>query len=723
MNRFAYRTTGLLIKTLYNLTKARVTLHGSENIPDGSIIFAINHFTRLETFLMPYIIFNITKIPVWSLADYKLFKGLFGDYLEQVGAVSTQNPDRDQLIVKSLMTGEAIWVIFPEGRMVKSKKIVEKGRFMISYAEGKHPPHSGAATLGLRTEFYRRRILHLAETGNPEATRLLTQFNIESVEQIRKRKTYIVPVNLTYYPIRANENLLSKLAISLVENISDRVVEEIMTEGAMLLSGVDIDVRFGKPMLIGAHLENKKIQKDICGAVPFGFDDSLPSIKQMRRAALRIMNRYMATIYALTTVNHDHLFASFLRMVPGRAVDEQDLRRRVFLAASQYIGKTPMHFHKNLQQDQVSILSDDRYQKYEDFLAVATEKSVVKREGGRLIKNRSKLYSPLNFHRARIDNPIAVMANAVEPLSQLQRILRRLSWMPGFWIRRRVWKLLIEREQQRFAQDYDQHYREGESKGKEIGSPYLLTGKSRHTGIVLIHGYMAAPAEMRELATYLARKGFRVYVTRLSGHGTSPDDLAGRTYHDWIKSVDTGFGIISSQCRHVVVGGFSAGGLLALNMASRIPRLSAVFAICPSMRLQNPFSKLAPAVDTFNRMMKKVQMGRIQKTFVENKPEHPHINYSRNPISGVLQLENLIQATFPKLPDIQMPALIIQSKGDPVVDPNGSREAFEELGTSEKEYRLLNYARHGIVLGDDAEPVHRAVGDFISNLKHKPTSP
>ena len=64
MNRFAYRTTGLAIKTISNLSKANIALHGQENIPDGSIIFVINHFTRIETFLMPYQIFTVTKVPV-----------------------------------------------------------------------------------------------------------------------------------------------------------------------------------------------------------------------------------------------------------------------------------------------------------------------------------------------------------------------------------------------------------------------------------------------------------------------------------------------------------------------------------------------------------------------------------------------------------------------------------------------------------------------------------
>ena len=148
MNRFAYRTTTLALKAFSWFSKARVNIHGRENIPrDGSLLFVVNHFTRIETLLLPYWLNKLTDLPVWSLADYELFKGALGTYLDNVGAVSTRNPERDRLIVRSLLTGEAAWVIYPEGRMVKSKKIVEKGKYMISYAGGKHPPHTGAATL------------------------------------------------------------------------------------------------------------------------------------------------------------------------------------------------------------------------------------------------------------------------------------------------------------------------------------------------------------------------------------------------------------------------------------------------------------------------------------------------------------------------------------------------------------------------------------------------
>lgn len=723
MNKFAFRTTGLLIKALYNLSRATFHLHSQENIPKGPIIFVVNHFTRLETFLFPYVAYTLTKTPVWSLAAADLFRGTFGEYLEKVGAVSNKAPNRDRLIVKTLLTGEANWIIFPEGRMVKNKKIVERGKHLISYAGGKHPPHTGAATLALRTEFYRRRILDLADSNHVEALRLLGLFQIDGVENVSEMPTRIVPVNISYYPLRARENILSKMAVSLVGNIPERVIEELMTEGSMLLSGVDIDIRFGAPIDLRPSLECNCIKKDVQARAPFDFDDAIPSKKRLRREALRIMNDYMSAIYSMTTVNHDHLFASVLKRMPCRSMEEMDLRRRVFLAATGEFKKKPIYRHCSLEEDQIHLITDDGFHKFSDFMDLALERGVLSRKNGRLFKNPIVRSASLDFNRIRINNPIAVMANDVEPLTELQHLIRRVSLQPSRWIRERVANRLIKQEVSAFEADYRRYFREGESKEKSVGRPFLLKGGGGKDGVLLVHGYMAAPAEVKALADELERRGFWVYGVRLAGHGTAPEDLSERSWQDWSRSVETGYGIISSLCRNVVVGGFSTGGGLALELATRVPGISGVFAVCPPVRLRNPLSKLVPGMDVLRKSLKKVGMGSVLKKFVENHPENPGINYFRNPISGVHQLERLMEDLNEKLPLIKLPALVIQSKGDPVVDPLGSKELFEKIGTRDKEYRIFDFNRHGILLGDGSQTVHSTIGRFCKQvLQSRPTA-
>jgi esterase/lipase/1-acyl-sn-glycerol-3-phosphate acyltransferase len=716
MNRFAYRSTGFAIKTLSNLSKANISLHGPEKIPDGSIIFVINHFTRIETFLMPAQIYSLTKVPVWSLADYELFRGAFGSYLEKVGAVSTKSPDRDLLIVKTLLTGEANWIIFPEGRMVKNQKIIEKGQYMISWAGGKHPPHTGAGTLAIRTEFYRQRLRRLSTDKPDEAKYLMDLFQIDSLDPVLDRCTYIVPVNLTYYPIRARENILSKLALRLVDDLPERIVEELMTEGSMLISGVDLDIHFGNPILIDDYLHNAAIRRDIETAERINFDDPIASKSTLRKEALKLMQRYMTDIYEMTAVNLDHIFATILKFMRYKKLDEMDFRRRVFLAASLIRQQKGMHLHPGLKADQVHLLTDDRFGKVNDFITIALEKGNLQRNNDGYLKDHAKFSSPYEFHRARIDNPIDVFANATEPLTELQRTTRRIASQPGFWIKRKVAKYLLEQDMREFDSDYHEFYVQGESKSMDVGMPFVVKGKSKNVGILLSHGYMAAPFEVKGLANFLGRMGYWVYVPRLKGHGTSPDDLATRSYQDWMRSIDRGYAIISSICHKVVVGGFSTGAGLALDLAVRLKQVAGVFAVAAPMTLMDFSSKFAPAVDMWNRIMDRAYKVGPKKEFVENKPENPHINYLRNPIAGVREIERLMNDLEPKLPNLDIPALIVQSRRDPVVDPKGSRKIFELIGTREKEYILFNFDRHGILLGDGAEKVYRAIGEFVKQF-------
>jgi esterase/lipase len=131
------------------------------------------------------------------------------------------------------------------------------------------------------------------------------------------------------------------------------------------------------------------------------------------------------------------------------------------------------------------------------------------------------------------------------------------------------------------------------------------------------------------------------------------------------------------------------------------------------MKLKDLGSYFVSTLDSWNIMIKKMHLKAMAKEFIENIPENPHINYSRNPIAGIHQLEKLMDSLEPKLETIHQPALVVQSRKDPVVNPKGTLKLFEGLGSETKEYYVFDYNRHGILIGEGITRIYKAIENFI----------
>ncbi|MCK5310940.1 MAG: alpha/beta fold hydrolase [Desulfobacteraceae bacterium] len=719
MNRFAIYMSSYALKTFSPFSKAKVQVHGDNNIPDGSVIYTANHFTRLETILLPYYIHKITKKPAWSLADAELFQGnLLKPFLENLGAVSTQDPHRNYLITKNLISGDAEWIIFPEGMMVKNKKLISHDHFGMQMGDQIIKPHSGAATIALRCEFYRERLRRMENKNRSEFERLINHFEIKDPARVLGIQTYIVPVNITYYPILAKKNLLSTIAEKLIDNPSARTMDELKTEGSMILSGVNIDIRFGKPIRIKDYLHNSFIESDLNSKRAMDFDRNICSRHAMKEHSSKIMGRFLTSIYEMATINYDHILASILRHLPENLEDEDiyTLKCRLFLAVTRLISKSKSFFHKSLYQNQISLLTDDRYKKIEHFLKEAIDTGIITHVKDKIHINSDKINSCNNFHNVRIENPIYVMANEIEPINEVEELIKRVAEMTPAVVRNRIKNNLVEKTKDDYHKTYNKYYNKEESKEKKIGAPLFLKAENEKAGILLIHGYMAAPEEMRGLAEFFHEKSFTVYVPRLKGHGTSPEDLSTTQYQEWIESVEEGYVILKHTCKKLFVGGFSTGAALALELCARTDDINAAFAVAPPMKLKDLGSHFVPAISLFNNMMKKAYLSKIAKEFIHNDPENPHINYARNPIAGIRELERLTKKLEGDLQNIEVPVLVVQSRKDPVVNPVGTLKLFNKIGSEQKEYFLFDYERHGILLGKGADRIYKNIESFISQF-------
>jgi esterase/lipase len=174
--------------------------------------------------------------------------------------------------------------------------------------------------------------------------------------------------------------------------------------------------------------------------------------------------------------------------------------------------------------------------------------------------------------------------------------------------------------------------------------------------------------------------------------------------------------ILANSANDVVLGGFSMGAGLALLAATNMSyKVKAVFAINCAMRLRRRTAKLAPAVVLWNRLVDKLVKDEGRRHFVPNEPENPHINYFRNPISGVKELMELMDELSVRLDRIKIPTLLIQSSEDPIVHPEGSKQLYESLGSEDKELVMFNSDRHGILRGEMSQRVFTRISEFVNS--------
>jgi carboxylesterase len=277
---------------------------------------------------------------------------------------------------------------------------------------------------------------------------------------------------------------------------------------------------------------------------------------------------------------------------------------------------------------------------------------------------------------------------------------------------------LLTAESALFIQEYEKNFVAGESKPSTIGMPYFLHAPASDTGVLLIHGLMAAPEEVREWADFLHARGLTVYAPRLSGHGTSSKDLSTRTYQDWQNSVDRGHAVLKACCKKILVAGFSTGAGLALLSVILKPRdFEAVIAVSAPLKFKSFSSRFAELQNGFNLLCKSAGINSLAREFVKNNADNPHINYLQCPVSAFVQVKALMRQVRRSLSEIGIPTLVIQARHDPKVSPRSGPAIFQCLGTDKKHFAWIDFPLHGIVRGEIALDVFKEVESFLGTYR------
>lgn len=702
-----YQSTHYVFKLIESILKTNIHLHGLENInQELPTLFLPNHFTRFETMLLPYLIHQQGDIKVRSLADKALFSGVLGEYLQRVGTLSTADENRNEIIIGDLMCAKNSWVIYPEGHMVKNKKIDLRGdEFHLNLPDKKGAIYTGSAVIAMASIIQKEAFKRAQLRGDVVAIQTFREtYKLQNSDNPSYFHTHIVPVNITYTPIRGGDNMLLKMADTLLETKEESALEELEIEGNLLLNS-EIHIRFMEPINIYKFLHDTNT-----------FENSDNVIEKNRHQLTTLV---MEKVYQNTLITLEHLFAVILFHTQKEVIEKGWIEAVLYLCIHELQNLKIFKLHKPMLVHVLELLVNEDETALDRVLALVLKQNILEPIGHMCYRINTKvLHNEHTFDTLRIKNTLLVIYNEVGLLSPLIKMVSDIVTLDEKELLVKTMWEIYRRDVRLFLKDYKSYYSVVHSKSEAVGKPFLLYKEQNHIGVVLVHGYKAAPLEMLRLGTYLHQHGINVYGVRLKGHGTLPEDLREHSFEAWYESLNRGYCALRQTSEKVFILGFSTGGLLALLAASRKQnRFDGVICINSALKLRDV--RVNYLVPTLHALRDFLSLFNAKIDIVENRAEDPTINYTKHYIASIAQLGKLMEETYHHLANLTLPILIVQGDKDPVVNPEGATVIYNKVKSEDKSLDIIDADYHVVINKENSENLYQKIVKFIEERASK----
>ena len=729
----------------FTLLRRRVGMNMAVHAADGLIekgqIFQFNHFARFETIIPQYFIYQATGAYCRCVADHGLFEGSdrFAKLLWSVGAVPNNHPGLLAFLAAEILRGRKV-IIFPEGGMNKERQIASAvPRSLLASLGPQYGHRNGAAALAVVLEIYKKRILSVHEEGDlarlDRWVKALGLADHAALIEAARKPSFIVPANITFHPLHTGDNILRKAAEFFSLKLGEKAKEELLVEGNLILRNTDMDIRFGQPFHpdVAWSLTDRVILSRIFEQIDsldelFGLKDKASrwiermAALTMRRTTKRLRDLCMTEMYARVTVNISHLASRLImRFLEAGETEIEKGRFHALLYAviKQVQGEPGLHLHGSIDDPGIyGGVRDGTSPPLKQFFETAAALSLID-----VTASHYRLLPSLratNGNRdPRLENVVRIYANEIAALESVIKIVERVVPAEGFALA----QLLFDDELRSFAKCREKFtgprhaaINAQETAGKS-GEPYfIIPVKPSRPGVVLVHGVLASPAELKGLGQRLAALGHPVLGVRLSGHGTSPWDLRERSWQDWLASVQRGYEIMRLLTRDVLVVGFATGASLSLHLAaSRPPGLVGVVSVSAPLTFRPRSVAFASFIHGLNKLGEWAYMQDGVKPFLPRDPEHPDIDYRNMPVRGLVELRKVADELGKRLPKVACPVTIIQGTEDPIVDPASANLIHDRIGSVEKSLHMVPSTRHGI-LNEDISGTQALVVTLLNAL-------
>ena len=722
-------------RTTKKLLKLNIKLHqdspGAKDAARDGDIFLFNHFARFETFIPQYLLKEETGAYCRSVAAPEFFDGdeRFSQFLYAIGALPNDLPNLFPLLAREILHGRKL-VVFPEGGMVKDKRVIdEKGQYSIfsRTANERRKHHRGAAVIALALDAFKTAVLHDYAAGRQaRVEHWAEQLGFASLEDLMQKTikpTVIVPSHITFYPIRVSDNILHQAARLFNRGINKRFAEELIIEGNLLFKDTDMDIRFSRPIVTGQYW--RWWEKRLLPNVVHRFEtlDELFALQPrpghwggrihaigMKAKSHKLRDDYMRGMYQAVTINLSHIASLMILKLfqkNYRRINCSRFHRMLYLAIK-LLQQSQHGLHRSLRNpEEYDAIINRGSIRLEQFLLTAKNMELLHVEQRDYVLDE-KLIADFEIDEVRTENLISVYANEISPLSSVAKIITRAMTRADRLSPRQLADyrfddqlLAYQWDRARFQRERYAEINDQQTQTADANWYFLKSKAKSAPAVLLIHGFMSGPAELRSLGERLHAGGCHVLGVRLKGHGTSPWDLRQRNWHDWVDSVERGYDILRAYSREIHIVGFSTGGLLALYLAAgkRGPIIKSVTSVSAPVHFRNKNMIFVPLLHHANKLVSWVTSEGLVP-FRPNTPENPAVNYQHIPIRALYQLQQFIDHLTANRLKIDTDVYLFQGDHDPVVDPESVRTLENLIDAKAKKVILLKSEIHGVVYRD-----------------------
>ena len=251
--------------------------------------------------------------------------------------------------------------------------------------------------------------------------------------------------------------------------------------------------------------------------------------------------------------------------------------------------------------------------------------------------------------------------------------------------------------------------------------PFLLESLGDRV-CLLLHGLGGGVYEMQLLGGVLHRQGFAVCGINYPGHDRPATQMPRSTWQDWFAHILSTYRDLAKTYRHISVIGFSTGCPLALHLINQFGEgegIDRLVLLGPYIKLRYRWYygfPLETYIQTVGQVIEDLPRFSlpIRDRQMEAAAKRVAFFQSFN-LSAVRSAMELIETRAkPAIPNVSVPTLIMQARGDRVVDPSGAQYIYDRIASAQKELVWLSKSDHIIPLDVEREVVFAKVANFLA---------